>query len=678
MHMSLMIKGFFIIIFFLIESFYCKLNTDVLRVKRQRTYDDDKLPKYIERFVIRLPQQKHTLLNTRKKCLDSFKANTSYLDSSWTQKKPFLIIQNLIGPYNLHLVHLANSMRICRDNIKNVKVALSEHVNNKGYSRSLQKVDLYQEVRDKDSKYNKVFGRICRKCLYSFIKTRTSKLDNFKHKSNPLLEGRNSYLATGSLSLYKYRHGKRINKRSYILGHRSKTCNSVFEGSGINGKAVKCFENILKKIRCGNSFNAICICDSVEYLKHSQECLRTLSRVDALKAREHHQKLCENPEPPPKECVNKPKQDAKIISCPKPYENFRFNPTTRNCARDAIRNSFCTDFFDVSCLCDSISYKNMLSQCISDTIASVNMIHDYHQILCKNPLSLSGCSTISVKEFIEPVKCESMFKDIVPEGDIQDCLKRKAFASRCGNDFDVPCICDSFIFVSTAYTCFPSFFDQESQRIFSAIKSFCEEPRFHRKCIGERSNTSMRRICPGFYEGYGFDDATKRCIIKLSRKSYCSDSLDIVCLCDSLVFINGLVKCFASEPYNGIDKMMNFFEELCFNPYSYSGCKSFTALSVLNVDTTAKGLSGDNKTSKDVISEKKLNAMASDTHQHSINKSQTMLTGGLVEKEESNKSYHCGYSDNNSYIYINGGNNLLVVKMAIWLFIIITICMSML
>ncbi|KTW31556.1 hypothetical protein T552_04058 [Pneumocystis carinii B80] len=677
MQTNSMMKGFFIIIFLLIESFYCKPNTHVSGIGRQKTHGHRKITNCIEKLVIRFPQQKNVSVNSKKKCLDSLKANGSYLDSSWTQNKPFLVFQSLTGPYNLHLVHLADSMRICRDSVKNsVKASLSEQ-NNQGYSESLRKVDLHQKVKDNGLTQNKVLGRVNRRSLYSFLKTWPSESDNFKHKSNRLFGARNGYLGRGDSSLHKTGHKKRIIKRSFLSNRRSKVCNSVFEGSGINGKVVKCFENILRKIRCGNSFNAICICDSVEYLKRSQECLHGLSRQDGLKAREYHQKLCENPDPPPKECINEPEQEARIISCPKPYENIELDMTTYHCARNAIRNSLCTDFFDASCLCDSISYNNMLSRCISDSITSVSLIHTYHETLCKNPLSLSGCTAITVKDYTRPVKCDSMFKDFVPEGEILDCLKKKAFESRCNNDFNVPCICDSFYFASTAYTCFSSFFDQESQKIFDDIKSLCYESHFHKKCIGERDNTLMRRICPGFYEGYGLDEATKRCIVKLTRRSYCNDPLDIACLCDSLTFINGLVTCFASEPYNGNDKMMLFYEELCFNPYSYSGCKSSTALSVLNVDMMNKGFSIDNKTSMVTTSEKKVHTMDSNIHQPCTNKSQAILATNSIKKDESNESYHCKGLDDDTYVYVNQGNNLSMAKISIWSFIIIiTTCIN--
>lgn len=519
-----------------------------------------------------------------KQCLDFFEGKGRSLDSSWTQRKPFFIIEELMGPYNIHLIHLAMSMYACRNRGKhnNLNASLFSHLNDENIdtvSYEFNKVKNNFVTNDKDSgKFTSNKGFFY-KLFVTLLPSNLLNSLKYKFRDHNLFEKMvDKYPGTSNLSTRIFRYAKHSNVRSFILGHRPKTCHSVFEGSGINTKTKKCLSNMLKRTRCKNDFNAVCICDSFEYWKLLEACLYGFPYLDTRKIHDFHQKLCENPSFPPNECIAPYGLQENIIFCPEPYKGLGFSSDIEKCMKEALQNSLC-QLYDVSCLCDSIAFKNSISDCFTGFLDLMNKFHSFYKALCEKPLSLYSCTKVSVKELIQPRFCDSMFK-VSGFEQYQKCLAYLAITSRCGNDFDVPCICDSFSFISLAHLCFKSNFDHDAKKFSSFMKSICDKSYFFGNCINGRVNNPGTKICYRFYEYFALGNAVERCIEKLIRRSYCSNPYDIVCLCDSTNFINGLMKCF-SDLYDGVEKMRFFFESLCFNPLRFSPCRNATSVSNL-------------------------------------------------------------------------------------------------
>ncbi|KAG4304872.1 hypothetical protein PORY_001547 [Pneumocystis oryctolagi] len=542
--------------------------------------------------------ERDVLDGSKKKEYDSFMNNLSFnfLQIKNFNKKSkndlFSNIQDIIDPYDgrmMHFAALVYARRYEKKKEKNSLVPLSIQWEDKSNDAIIQRLGFYKGelkgVLEKSKRikknqshvgyFHKLFGRILSSRLINIVKYNTEYHvptgKDVKYRISSREKGV-EYPIVNKHKTHSYMYSNRINIRSFILGHRPKTCHSVFEGSGINGEIRKCLEKMLKKTRCRNSFDPTCICDSVFYLDLVKVCLHGSSQLNIQLVYTHHYSVCKNPILPPTKCLHTYKPHQKIVSCPKPHKNFGFGRKSEECIEAAIRKSLCRGLYDASCLCDSISFKNEVSQCITGSISSVDMIYSFHKTLCKKPLRLSGCTKLSIKELTRPKVCESMFANVVFGNDVRMCLENLAINSRCGNNVNSPCICDSFLFMSSFTTCFQSYPYSDSENISSLIKSSCSKSYLLGKCSNENKNSAETKICPGFYKYFGFSNNTQKCLQVLIGKSACDNPYDIVCLCDSVSFINGMQKCFSGNAENKFPILRDFYEILCFDPKTFDKC----------------------------------------------------------------------------------------------------------
>ncbi|KAG5437287.1 hypothetical protein PCANB_001080 [Pneumocystis canis] len=391
------------------------------------------------------------------------------------------------------------------------------NVSNIGFSHGL---GLYQETNDffqENTTFKKSRSSYMRNLSRLFFKALSLRLMNVIKRNSRydilLKKTENQYPIMDKHQTYLYRRSKNVNVRSFILGHRPKMCHSIFEGSGIHGRIKKCLEKMLKKTRCKNSFNAICICDSIKYFNFLKMCLNGFSHSDIQTAYNHYRTLCKNPGVPLKECVNTYKSNQEIISCPRPQQ-------------------------DVGLRCT---------------------------IICENPLQLAGCHKLSVNELTEVRECTSLFDFIIYDNNLRKCFDQLAFNSRCGNSYNIQCLCDSVSFMTLFYSCFQSIFDTQAQSIASSLKLICTKSYLFYKCANGNENAVQPRICYGFYKNFGLDNESEQCIDKTAKKAYCDNPYDLNCLCDSLIFVSGLQQCFSGNSETGVDKLRDFYENLCYN-----------------------------------------------------------------------------------------------------------------
>ncbi|KAG5517967.1 hypothetical protein PMAC_000422 [Pneumocystis sp. 'macacae'] len=492
-------------------------------------------------------------------------------NSNLKKTDSFLSMQSIMGPYDASMLHFVASVRARRGEEKRKKermVSLSDQWGNKNVGPPIHRLGFYKGdahgffEKDKTSRektsYARSLSMLFMKILPSWL-TNIVKSDVEYHTS---IGKAKRYPVMNGYKVHTYSYANRINIRSFILGHRPKTCHSVFEGSGINEKIKKCLERGSKKTRCRTSFDATCICDSAQYFNLIKECSKG-SQQDILLLYKYYYSLCKDPVPPCNDCLNIYKPAQKIVSCPKPYLNFGFGYQLEECVESAIHDSLCKEFYDALCLCDSLSFRKSIVQCITGSMLVVDKIHSFHQTLCENPLRLSGCTELSVSELNHPRFCISMFVGIVPDDGVRRCLESLAINSRCGNNVNAPCICDSFSFMSSFDVCFQFSSHGNSEDIRSSLNSYCAKSYLLGKCLDENKKSVKTKVCP---------DDVQQCILSLAKKSVCDNPLDIICLCDSTIFINGLQGCFYENSEEKSNIIRDFYETLCYDPSEFYGC----------------------------------------------------------------------------------------------------------
>ncbi|KAG4302729.1 hypothetical protein PCK1_001084 [Pneumocystis canis] len=518
-----------------------------------------------------LPEkQKYINLNNRLSS-DFLKSKVFTIDQK--ERGSFSLIKELLNSYDPYIIDLLMSLNVRRykDEKKGSKTPLLNkwnNVSNIGFSHGL---GLYQETNDffqENTTFKKSRSSYMRNLSRLFFKALSLRLMNVIKRNSKydilLKKTENQYPIMDKHQTYLYRRSKNVNVRSFILGHRPKMCHSIFEGSGIHGRIKKCLEKMLKKTRCKNSFNAICICDSIKYFNFLKMCLNGFSHSDIQTAYNHYRTLCKNPGVPLKECVNTYKSNQEIISCPRPQQDVGLRYDIEQCIEDATRSSVCKGLFDVLCLCDSISYKNALSKCVKNFF-DLDKIFFLYRIICENPLQLAGCHKLSVNELTEVRECTSLFDFIIYDNNLRKCFDQLAFNSRCGNSYNIQCLCDSVSFMTLFYSCFQSIFDTQAQSIASSLKLICTKSYLFYKCANGNENAVQPRICYGFYKNFGLDNESEQCIDKTAKKAYCDNPYDLNCLCDSLIFVSGLQQCFSGNSETGVDKLRDFYENLCYN-----------------------------------------------------------------------------------------------------------------
>ncbi|KTW28313.1 uncharacterized protein T551_02732 [Pneumocystis jirovecii RU7] len=578
-----MIKVFFFI--FAIEAlgFHFTFDKKLTELKHNSVYLRRKYRHFLENSVLHSFKEKKYSTFMNRLVLGFSHSKNKDINGNSRKMGSFLSMQSIMGPYDANTAHFPVSIYARRDEKKKKEsmIPLSGQWDDKNIGPPIHRLGFYKGdaggffEKDKASRENlshlKRLSEFFIKILPSWL-TNTIKHDVGYRAS--VEKVKNKYHDVDGYKVYTYKYTNRINIRSFILGHRPKTCYSVFEGSGVNDRIKKCLERGSKKTRCKTSFDATCICDSAQYFNLIKECLRGFSQKDILSLYDYYYSICKNPVPPHSNCLNTYKSTQEIVYCPKPYLNFGLGYQLEECIELAVHDSLCKEFYDASCLCDSISFKKSIVECITGSMLVVNKIHSFHQTICGNPLHLSGCTKLSISELSRPRSCISMFVGIVPDGGVRRCLENLAINSRCGNNVNAPCICDSFSFISSFDTCFQFSSHVNSEDIRSSLNFYCAKSYLLGKCFDENKKPTKTKICPGFYKKFGYNEDVQQCIFSLAKKSICDNPLDIICLCDSRIFINGLQGCFYEDAERRSVIVRIFYETLCYNPHEFYECDS--------------------------------------------------------------------------------------------------------
>ncbi|KTW25655.1 hypothetical protein T552_03515 [Pneumocystis carinii B80] len=384
-------------------------------------------------------------------------------------------------------------------------------------------------------------------------------------------------------------------------------CPDVFEASDLDNDLKKCLTTIAKGTRCGN-MDIVCLCDSKKFIDSTTKqenydiCYTKLSSNVRHSYLKYKEELCSSVKQANMCTLKRPSYQEVI--CFDPYKHTGFGDSLKACLTAAAKNSLCKQPYDSLCLCDSLSYLNAVRKCVMELDDKErSKVTAFHETMCKNPTSLSGCS----KKTDLLSLCKDVFEESSFSSEFKECLKEIAKKSRCAGSYDPVCLCNSNYFmestllIDTYERCFRLFTVEEHLSFTNFYNNMCKNPQPPpTPCIQLQVLSEKPVLCSDVYKNVQFGGKFMECMRNALEKSNCPKPYNALCLCDSRSYFNVVNRCIITTDNKEYKVFRDFTEILCKNPTLLPGCTMDTTSST-QLQTTSTAISTQSLTILETI-----------------------------------------------------------------------------
>lgn len=337
---------------------------------------------------------------------------------------------------------------------------------------------------------------------------------------------------------------------------------------------------LVKRTYC-DSTDIACLCDSRRFIdatarqENYDVCFSKMSSNARQSYLKYKETFCSGSNPSYL-CNLDEEPFYKPVVCFDPYKDANFGDNLEKCLMKAAKNSLCKQPYDSLCLCDSMSYLNAVSNCVSGVSDEErNKVQNFHDTICRNPTLLSGCRTRS--ELLS--LCKDVFDKTSFTDELKVCLRKIAEKSPCKGSYDPTCLCnsnyfsDSTLHHSTYDDCFSALSVNDRLAYAEFYANMCKAPQSPSAlCAQLQVSTQEPVLCSNVYNNLGFTGKFAECMKDALRESRCSEPYDAVCLCDSKSYWDAAHKCAITIDNDEYKAFKNFKKTLCENPRILSGC----------------------------------------------------------------------------------------------------------